>query len=634
MPTGLEYLPRHWRVVPVRGKIPLGHNWPAKALTVADAESVRPPKNAEGWGLVLGPSSGVIDLETDGPEGEATYSKLVQGNPPICPCWKSPRGKHRLFQWHPMLENLPAAIHLGPGLELRVGHDKAHSTLPPVQGRHWLVIPLDVDPPPLPEPILALALSKLAPAHRPYTAPIPEIPQGARNTTLTSVAGFLRRKGATLEIILQALRELNHIWCSPPLPDKEIQAIAKSISKYPANEYPPPALPDSSQCPAPAIGHLLDKEAKLASVLNQLWHNLYRWDSYQKSWRKFIGTHWQLISQERVVAEAQATLCTHFHAELQIAQAANAPEEDIDQIRRWLSQSQSVLMVQRALQLLCGMDGFFTSPEQWDANPALLNTLSGTYNLMDNELLPHSPEMLLTKLAPTHIGDPEGGIRWLQHLEMCLPNPDIRAQLQYDLGAALYGAHIRDIFCVWYGVGANGKTTTMRVIQAVLGLNLAGSFTGYCAQIPASILLRAQFPQHPTGLMTLNKVRLAFATEPPQDCRLDEAAVKLLSGGDPITARLVFRDFTTFLPSHTIILITNHKPELSCDEAALAACTFYPMGRGYPARGPPPRAGDTAAIAGRKCVHPWLDASGLEALPGGSTLEEPIYTDGHKKTSG
>ena len=62
------------------------------------------------------------------------------------------------------------------------------------------------------------------------------ITEGERNTTLTRLAGTMRRQGATEEAILAALFRQNHDCCHPPLPDKEVGGIAASVSKYPPAE--------------------------------------------------------------------------------------------------------------------------------------------------------------------------------------------------------------------------------------------------------------------------------------------------------------------------------------------------------------------------------------------------------------
>lgn len=63
------------------------------------------------------------------------------------------------------------------------------------------------------------------------------IPAGARNETLTSLAGMMRRRGMGYEEILASLRVTNQTRCDPPLPDAEVQSIVRSVCRYePSND--------------------------------------------------------------------------------------------------------------------------------------------------------------------------------------------------------------------------------------------------------------------------------------------------------------------------------------------------------------------------------------------------------------
>jgi hypothetical protein len=59
------------------------------------------------------------------------------------------------------------------------------------------------------------------------------IAAGQRNSTLASIAGYLRYRGIEQDGIEAALCALNEHCCDPPLRDREVAAIAKSISRYP-----------------------------------------------------------------------------------------------------------------------------------------------------------------------------------------------------------------------------------------------------------------------------------------------------------------------------------------------------------------------------------------------------------------
>jgi hypothetical protein len=63
--------------------------------------------------------------------------------------------------------------------------------------------------------------------------PVPgTIPVKYRNTTLTSLAGTMRRRGMGEDAIYAALQAENTARCIPPLDDEEIRIIAHSVSRY------------------------------------------------------------------------------------------------------------------------------------------------------------------------------------------------------------------------------------------------------------------------------------------------------------------------------------------------------------------------------------------------------------------
>lgn len=60
----------------------------------------------------------------------------------------------------------------------------------------------------------------------------PEIPQGGRNISLTSLAGQLHTQGYSSPEIYRELLTANEEACKPPLPQREIESIVNSITRY------------------------------------------------------------------------------------------------------------------------------------------------------------------------------------------------------------------------------------------------------------------------------------------------------------------------------------------------------------------------------------------------------------------
>lgn len=74
-----------------------------------------------------------------------------------------------------------------------------------------------------------------------------QVTEGMRRDSLTSLAGSMRRRGLTETEILPTLLAVNRERCVPPVPEKEVAAIAKSIERY--KPEPSAASPSKAEDP-------------------------------------------------------------------------------------------------------------------------------------------------------------------------------------------------------------------------------------------------------------------------------------------------------------------------------------------------------------------------------------------------
>jgi putative DNA primase/helicase len=189
---------------------------------------------------------------------------------------------------------------------------------------------------------------------------------------------------------------------------------------------------------------------------------------------------------------------------------------------------------------------------RFDADPWLLNVENGTIDLRTGELHPHRREDLITKIAPVIYETDAECPRWTKFLEEVQPDPGLRAYLRRLAGYSATGVVRDHVLPIFYGSGRNGKGVYTNANQHVLG--------DYARIVPTEVLMAKQLDDHPTGRMVLFGCRLAIASETEQNRGLATALVKQLTGGDPITARLMRKDYVTFLPTHKLLLATNYRP--------------------------------------------------------------------------
>jgi putative DNA primase/helicase len=91
---------------------------------------------------------------------------------------------------------------------------------------------------------------------------------------------------------------------------------------------------------------------------------------------------------------------------------------------------------------------------------------------------------------------------------------------------------------------------------------LLGVFGDYAMKATQELLMASRHERHPTEKADLHGRRLVAAVESDDGRRLAEAAVKEMTGGDTISARHMKKDFFRFKPSHSPMLVTNHKPKV------------------------------------------------------------------------
>lgn len=145
-----------WVLTFVRGvghdaKAPLFLGWPDFRPDVEHVRTILEVNSDTQIGLNLG-ASRVIDVEADTSEGESILDDLCSGA--AFPCWRSSRGKHRLFQAEESVSFLKIET---TGIEFRTG-------------RHQSVLP--------PSVILGTAYEWL---NNPFTIPVPLLPKYLRD---------------------------------------------------------------------------------------------------------------------------------------------------------------------------------------------------------------------------------------------------------------------------------------------------------------------------------------------------------------------------------------------------------------------------------------------------------------------
>jgi len=276
-----------------------------------------------------------------------------------------------------------------------------------------------------------------------------------------------------------------------------------------------------------------------------------------RSWYVWDGRRWARDRSGRVDALAKETV-TAAYAEL-----ADLDEDTAEQFARFLRRSEGERGRRDMLASAQSEDGVPVLIEEFDTDPLALTVLSGTIDLASGELRPHRREDLITRLAPVTFDPAAACPRWDAFLNQAFEGDrDLIGFVQRAAGYSLTGDISEQVFLLLHGVGANGKSTFLGVLQRLLG--------DYAQRASFETFLLQRASGGPRNdIAALAGVRLAVAVEADAGRRLAEVTVKELTGGDTVRARFLYQEAFEFRPQLKLWLACNHRPDIRGTDHAL-----------------------------------------------------------------
>lgn len=195
-----------------------------------------------------------------------------------------------------------------------------------------------------------------------------------------------------------------------------------------------------------------------------------------------------------------------------------------------------------------------------DKNEFLLNTPEGTVNLSEGlkGIKDHDSSDYLTKMANASPSD-KGKELWQETLETFFcGDQELIDYVQAIVGMAAIGKVYQEHMIIAYGSGANGKSTFWNTIARVLG--------NYSGKLSADALTMSVRRNVSPEMAELKGKRLIIASEMSEGMRLNTAMVKQLCSTDEILAEKKYKAPFHFVPSHTLVLYTNHLPKVGAND--------------------------------------------------------------------
>lgn len=200
-------------------------------------------------------------------------------------------------------------------------------------------------------------------------------------------------------------------------------------------------------------------------------------------------------------------------------------------------------------------------PDELDSNPFLLNTPSCTLNLTEglSGMQEHNPEDYITKVTAVSPDDIGADI-WNDTLNLIFcDDRELIKYVQRIVGMAVIGKVYIEALIIAYGEGRNGKSTFWNAIARVLG-SYAGNMSADTLTVGCKRNVKPEMAE-------LKGKRLIIAAELEEGMRLNTSVIKQLCSTDAVYAEKKYKAPFSFIPSHTLVLYTNHLPKVGASDA-------------------------------------------------------------------
>ena len=409
-----------------------------------------------------------------------------------------------------------------------------------------------------------------------------QIPEGSRNKTMSHYAGrIIKRLGNTEEAHKQFLKEAEK--CSPPLDDAELAGIWASAVKFGAKVaaqegYIPPEqynqdfllMPEDFSDVGQAI--VLSREymdrLRFSPATDYIVFNGSFWEESQPNAQ---GIAQELTARQLEEAETEIQRCMKemsdngawamlaaMGAKKAMAAFSEAQRRSFEKYeraetyRKYAIKRRDTKYISAALKEARPM--IQIEQRVLDADEFLLNLPSGTCDLRTGAVREHNAQDYITKQTAV---DPSGegmdvGEDALQTFFQ--GDADLIRYVQEIVGLAAIGKVYIEALVIAYGEGRNGKSTFWNTIARVLGT--------YSGNMSADTLTVGCKRNVKPELAEAKGKRMIIAAELEEGMRLNTSNVKQLCSTDEIYAEKKYKAPFSYVPTHTLVLYTNHLPRV------------------------------------------------------------------------
>jgi putative DNA primase/helicase len=258
---------------------------------------------------------------------------------------------------------------------------------------------------------------------------------------------------------------------------------------------------------------------------------------------------------------------------------------------------------------------------EFDKDYYLFNCLNGIVDLRTGRLINHDPSYNITKIAAANYTPGRKFERFGEFMkDITCGDAELANYFKQIVGMAAVGKVFYEGMAMLHGRGLNGKSTFINTIVKVFGT--------YGGNIKPELLMIQRDGREPVGLAEIMGKRLIAAIETEENKRLSASMLKQLASTDPVTARRLYENPITFIPTHTLILATNFLPKVgSIDDGTWRRISVVPFKARFTGRKDIKDYSDVLYRCDGDAILQWIIEGAMQYIANGHNVNIPAAVE-------
>jgi putative DNA primase/helicase len=273
----------------------------------------------------------------------------------------------------------------------------------------------------------------------------------------------------------------------------------------------------------------------------------------ENGWYIWNGVHWQ--------EDTTFMICQWYR--MMVGQLSTAlvgddviGEEQRAALNKWIKRSQTENIMKASINVARSIPGITVPLSTFDTSRYFIAFQNGVVDLRSGELYPHERKYHFTSVSSEEYLPNRECPKWKAFLDQIFGGDEELIHYFHKLvGYCLTASTEEQKLFMFYGSGANGKTTVLTVLSHILG--------NFFRKIPTNSILASRndgLADQAAHLMVGG--RMVVVSEVPAGRRMNESAIKDITGGGEVAVKKLYRDYGVAPVTAKLVIETNHLPRV------------------------------------------------------------------------